>query len=103
MENLEITRRVLSELGKPASLIRYVDDRPGHDRRYSLDAGKLARLGFSPRTPLEEGLSRTIRWYREHADWWRPVKEKDAAYRAFYRTQYAERLATSTAHAKPAG
>ena len=103
MENLEITRRVLSELEKPASLIRYVDDRPGHDRRYSLDAGKLARLGFSPRTPLEEGLSRTIRWYREHADWWRPVKEKDAAYRAFYRTQYAERLATSTAHAKPAG
>ena len=103
MENIEITRRVLAELGKPESLIRYVDDRPGHDRRYSLDAGKLARAGFRPRTPLAEGLSRTIRWYRDHPGWWRPVKEKDAAFRAFYRTQYGDRLATSTATAKEPG
>jgi len=103
MENIAITRRVLKELGKPESLIRYVDDRPGHDRRYSLDAGKLARLGFSPRTAIERGLSKTIRWYRDHPDWWRPVKQKDAAFRDFYRTQYAERLATSTATAKPPG
>ena len=102
-ENLEITHRVLGELGKPESLIRYVDDRPGHDRRYSLDASKLARLGFSPRTPFDAGLSETIRWYRDHAEWWRPIKEKDAAYRAFYRTQYAERLATSTTTAKDPG
>ncbi|HTO86649.1 MAG TPA: dTDP-glucose 4,6-dehydratase [Thermoanaerobaculia bacterium] len=102
-ENLEITRQVLRELGKPESLIRYVDDRPGHDRRYSLDASKLARLGFSPRTPFDEGLSETIRWYRDHPEWWRPIKEKDAAYRAFYRTQYAERLATSTTTAKEPG
>jgi dTDP-glucose 4,6-dehydratase len=103
MENIEITRRVLSELGKPETLIRYVNDRPGHDRRYSLDAGRLARLGFSPRTPLAQGLAKTVRWYRDHTDWWRPVKEKDAAYRAYYRTQYGERLATSTATAKPPG
>jgi dTDP-glucose 4,6-dehydratase len=103
MENIEITRRVLSELGKPESLIRYVDDRPGHDRRYSLDAGKLARADFVPRTPLAEGLSRTIRWYRDHPEWWRPIKEKDAAFRAFYRAQYGDRLATSTATAKEPG
>ena len=71
-ENIQITRRVLAELGKPESLIRFVDDRPGHDRRYSLDASKLARLGFSPSTPFEEGLSETVRWYRDHEEWWRP-------------------------------
>lgn len=102
-ENLEITRRVLAALGRPESLIRFVDDRPGHDRRYSLDAGKLAVLGFRPSTPLEKGLAETIAWYRAHEQWWRPVKEKDAAYRAFYRSQYAERLATSSATAKEPG
>ena len=103
IENIEITRRVLRQLEKPESLIRFVDDRPGHDRRYSLDAGKLAALGFRPSTPLERGLTETIAWYRLHEEWWRPVKEKDAAYRAFYRSQYAERLATSSATAKEPG
>jgi len=102
-ENIDITRRVLELLGRPESLIRFVDDRPGHDRRYSLDAGKLARLGFRSRTPFEEGLEETVRWYREREDWWRPVKERDAAYREFYRTQYGDRLATSSATAKPPG
>jgi dTDP-glucose 4,6-dehydratase len=102
-ENLEITRRVLRELDQPETLIRFVNDRPGHDRRYSLDASKLARRGFSPRTPFEEGLRETIRWYRDHREWWHPIKEKDAAYRAFYRTQYADRLATSTPTAKEPG
>jgi dTDP-glucose 4,6-dehydratase len=102
-ENLGITRQVLRELERPESLIRFVDDRPGHDRRYSLDASKLARLGFAPATPFDRGLSETIRWYRNHPEWWRPIKQKDAAYRAFYRTQYADRLATSTATAKEPG
>lgn len=102
-ENIAITRRVLRELGKPESLVRFVDDRPGHDRRYSLDASKLARLGFRPKTTLEEGLSETVRWYREREDWWRPIKEKDAAYREFYRTQYERRFATSSADAKTPG
>ena len=92
-----------AELGKPESLIRFVDDRPGHDRRYSLDASKLARLGFRPSTPFDEGLSETVRWYRDHEEWWRPIKERDAAYREFYRTQYEQRLATSSATAKTAG
>ena len=102
-ENIEITRKVLQLLGRPESLIRFVDDRPGHDRRYSLDAGKLARLGFRSSTPFEEGLEETVRWYRQREDWWRPVKERDAAYREFYRTQYGDRLATSSATAKPPG
>ncbi len=103
-ENIEITRQVLRELGKPESLIRFVNDRPGHDRRYSLDASKLSRLGFTSRTPFERGLSETVVWYRNREDWWRPAKEKDAAYREYYRTQYGDRLATSSATAKePAG
>ena len=102
-ENIDITRKVLELLGRPESLIRFVDDRQGHDRRYSLDAGKLARLGFRCATPFEEGLAETVRWYREREDWWRPVKERDAAYRDFYRTQYGDRLATSSATAKPPG
>jgi dTDP-glucose 4,6-dehydratase len=102
-ENIEITRRVLAELGKPESLIRFVDDRPGHDRRYSLDASKLAKLGFRPATPFEEGLSETVRWYRDHEEWWRPIKERDAAYREYYRSQYAQRLATSSSTAKEPG
>lgn len=102
-ENLAVTRQVLALLGKPESLIRYVDDRPGHDRRYSLDASKLARLGFQPSTAFEEGIARTVRWYRENETWWRPVKERDAAYREFYRTQYERRFATSSANAKEPG
>ena len=89
--------------GKPETLIRFVDDRPGHDRRYSLDASKLAKLGFSPSTPFEEGLTETVRWYRDHEEWWRPIKERDAAYREFYRSQYEQRLATSSATAKEPG
>jgi dTDP-glucose 4,6-dehydratase len=102
-ENILITRQVLTALGKPESLIRFVDDRPGHDRRYSLDASKLARLGWSPRTPIETGLGQTVDWYRAHESWWRPIKEKDSAYREFYRTQYEQRLATSSTSAKEPG
>jgi dTDP-glucose 4,6-dehydratase len=102
-ENLEITRRILELVSKPERLIRFVEDRPGHDRRYSLDAGKLARLGWRPRTGLEEGLADTIAWYRAREDWWRPIKEKDAVYRDFYKLQYERRLATSSAGAKEPG
>jgi dTDP-glucose 4,6-dehydratase len=102
-ENIAITTRVLSLLGKPEDLIRFVDDRPGHDRRYSLDGGKLARLGFETGTRFDDGLADTVRWYVEHEDWWRPVKEKDAAWREYYRSQYGDRLATSSATAKPPG
>ena len=102
-ENPEITRTILRSLSRPESLIRFVDDRPGHDRRYSLDSSKLARLGWRAQTVFEEGLAETIAWYQAHEDWWRPIKEKDPSYRDFYRIQYERRLSTSSTAAKPIG
>jgi len=85
--NLEIVRAILRALDKPESLIEYVTDRPGHDRRYAIDAGKMERdLGWTPRFTFEEALPRTISWYREHGDWLARVRE--GAYRAYYDTQY---------------
>ena len=86
--NLELTRRVLKLLGKPESLIRPVTDRPGHDRRYSLDCGKLRSLGWSPAVPFEAGLAATVEWYREHESWWRPIKEQSPAFRGHYQRHY---------------
>jgi dTDP-glucose 4,6-dehydratase len=89
--NLEITERVLTILGKPKSLIRFVADRPGHDRRYAIDFSKLKHdLGWSPVYHLEEGLEQTVRWYLEHEEWWRRIKS--GAYRDFYQKHYKERL-----------
>jgi dTDP-glucose 4,6-dehydratase len=65
-----------------------------------LDASKLARLGFRPRTAFAQGLAETIDWYRTHEGWWRPIKEHDSGYREFYQTQYGDRLATSSSIAK---
>jgi dTDP-glucose 4,6-dehydratase len=85
--NLEIVRAILRALDKPESLIEYVTDRPGHDRRYAIDAGKMERdLGWTPRFTFEEALPRTISWYRKHEDWLARVRE--GAYRAYYDTQY---------------
>jgi len=83
---------VLRLLGKPASLIRPVEDRVGHDRRYSLDAGKLRRLGWAPQVPFERGIDETVRWYVEHEAWWRPIKDHDGEFRRYYREQYGARL-----------
>ena len=68
--NLEMTHTLLDVMGKPRSLIRYVKDRPGHDRRYAIDCTKIEReLGWRPQVPFEEGLRATVRWYQEHGDW----------------------------------
>jgi len=90
LENAEITRRILELTGGNESLVRQVADRPGHDRRYSLDASKLRGLGWEPQRKLTEGLAETVEWYRERRDWWEPIKSGD--YRAYYERQYAERL-----------
>ena len=88
--NIDVVREVLRQLGKPESLIRHVTDRPGHDRRYGIDPGRTEReLGWRPQVPFEEGLARTIRWYRDHQDWWRRVK--DGSYREFYDKWYGGR------------
>ena len=73
--NIEITRAILGILDKPESLIEYVADRPGHDRRYSLDSSKAAALGFKPREDFEEMLIETVRWYVENRTWWEPLKK----------------------------
>jgi dTDP-glucose 4,6-dehydratase len=88
--NIALTKRILALLGKPESLIRPVTDRPGHDRRYSVDCSKLKALGWSPRVPFEEGLAETVRWYREHASWWRPLKEANPAFREHYQRHYGQ-------------
>jgi dTDP-glucose 4,6-dehydratase len=90
LPNLEVVHKVLKLTGKPESLIRYVTDRPGHDRRYALSSAKLmSETGWSPRMDFETGLAHTIDWYREHADWVDHVRS--GAYRAYYERNYANR------------
>ncbi len=84
--NAEITDLILKRLGRPASLVRHVADRPGHDRRYSLDCGKLRALGWFPCAPFEEALDATIVWYAGNRAWWEPIKSGE--YLEYYRKQY---------------
>jgi dTDP-glucose 4,6-dehydratase len=86
--NIELTRQILRLLGKPESLIQPVADRPGHDRRYSLDCGKVRKLGWSPQVPFADGLVATVQWYRQNERWWRPIKESNPAFRDHYRRHY---------------
>jgi len=88
-ENREVAQRILDLTGADPSLLRHVQDRPGHDRRYSLDTARLRGLGWEPRRTFEEGLAETVEWYRDNRDWWEPLKFKSAAY---YEKQYAQRL-----------
>ena len=91
--NREITDLVLAQTGADASLVRRVEDRPGHDRRYSLDTAKIReQLGWEPRTRLADGFPLTAEWYREHRDWWEPIKHS-GGFREYYDKQYAARLA----------
>jgi dTDP-glucose 4,6-dehydratase len=91
VRNLDLTRRILELVGKPESLIQPVVDRPGHDRRYSLDTSKLQSLGWRPEVSFDAGLHDTVAWYRQNESWWRPIKENDPAFRAYYDTQYGGR------------
>ena len=89
--NVELTHRILGALGKPLSLIAPVADRKGHDRRYCLDTSKLRGLGWAPEVAFDQGLEATVDWYRRNEWWWRPVKENDPAFRAYYAAQYEQR------------
>jgi len=89
LPNLHLVKRVLKELGKPESLITFVKDRPGHDRRYAIDASKIAReLGWRPRFTFAEALPLTIRWYLSQGEWLQRVRS--GAYREYYERQYAD-------------
>jgi dTDP-glucose 4,6-dehydratase len=92
-ENIEIVGHILRLTGADESLIRHVEDRAGHDRRYSLDTAKLRRLGWEPQKRFEEGISETVAWYLSHRTWWEPIKSGE--YRDYYEKQYAARLAAS--------
>ena len=91
VRNVDLTHMLLRFAERPESLIKNVQDRKGHDQRYSLDTAKLRALGWQPEVPFEEGLKDTVRWYRENEWWWRPIKEEDPAFRAYYQTQYGSR------------
>jgi dTDP-glucose 4,6-dehydratase len=87
---LEITARILELTGKPATLIRHVEDRPGHDRRYALDSSKITRaLGWKAKHAFEDGLQQTVRWYQERRDWWEPIKAGE--FREYYERMYGKR------------
>jgi dTDP-glucose 4,6-dehydratase len=88
--NLEVIRTLLAQLGKPESLIRFVEDRPGHDRRYALDSAKFREeLGWQPRRSFEEGLAATVEWNRSNAAWLERCRS--GAYRSFYERHYTNR------------
>lgn len=88
--NLEVVKTILRELGKPESLITYVTDRPGHDRRYAIDPAKIhAELGWLPQTPFDEGIRKTVRWYLDHQDWWQDILRGD--YQNYYQKMYGNR------------
>jgi dTDP-glucose 4,6-dehydratase len=90
LEVLEITSELLELLGKPRTLIRHVEDRLGHDRRYAVDPGKLTRrTGWKPAIPFGQGLRETVAWYQANQSWWRPIKEGE--FRAYYERTYGRR------------
>ncbi len=89
--NMAMTEIVLETLGKPRSLIKHVEDRAGHDRRYALDVSKLQALGWESRHSCAEAVAKTVRWYAENEGWWRPIKSGNL-YQAYYRQQYGKRM-----------
>jgi len=87
--NIDMARKILGLLGKPESLLEYVPDRAGHDRRYALDTSKLQALGWRSRHTFDQALELTVRWFAENENWWRPIKSGE--YLEYYRKQYVER------------
>lgn len=88
--NIDVIRMLLKLLGKPESLIRPVEDRPGHDRRYALENSKVRALGWSHSRSFEQALEETVRWYADNEWWWRKIKSGE--YLAYYKAQYGSRL-----------
>ncbi len=92
-ENIVVAEAILAQLGKPRSLIRHVQDRPGHDRRYAVDCAKLREIGWRPVVEFEAGLKATVDWYVTNHTWWRTIKSGE--FRAYYEQAYAQRLTRS--------
>ena len=83
---LQVAEAVLDVMGKPRSLIEFVADRPGHDYRYALDISRITALGWEPQVGFAEGLQRTVRWYQQNPEWWRPLKSGE--YWEYYKRNY---------------
>src|SRR5919202_554869 len=90
VENRDLMGRILELTDADASLVRHVEDRPGHDRRYSLDTSKLRALGWAPARTLADALPETVDWYRDNREWWEPIKSGE--YLSYYRQNYEYRL-----------
>ena len=91
VQNIVIAERIVDVLDKSESLIKFVPDRLGHDRRYALDCSKIHELGWKPEADFDEALSLTVRWYQENTGWWQKIKEKSKEFKSFYDKYYKER------------
>lgn len=91
VQNIEIAEKIVSLLGKPKNLIKFVPDRLGHDMRYAVDCTKIRALGWKPEKDFDEALEFTVRWYQENEDWWRKIKEKSKDFKSFYKEYYRDR------------
>jgi dTDP-glucose 4,6-dehydratase len=96
--NIDVARAILDLLDKPHSLIRFVEDREGHDDCYWMDWSKIRALGWQPEVDFDAAIERTVRWYADNRAWWRKVKSGD--FRRYYERQYAERLAMAKPYAE---
>ncbi len=92
LTNMAVVEILLDELDAPRSLIKHVEDRPGHDRRYNMDVTKLLDLGWEPQFSNEEAIRKSVRWYADNEWWWRKIRGGDE-YQAYYQKQYGHRLA----------
>ncbi len=90
LPNIEVVNRILELCGRDESLIEYVNDRPGHDRRYSLSAERLRGLGWEPEVAFDQGIERTVAWYRDNAAWWEPIRSGE--YRDYYERHYGRSI-----------
>ena len=89
--NIEVARGILTRLGKSPDLIKFVEDRKGHDRRYAVNCRKIKELGWTTSVAFEDGLDRTVNWYKENAPWWRNIKERSEDFNNFYSAYYRDR------------
>ena len=91
VQNITIAERIVDLLEKPKSLIKFVPDRLGHDKRYAVDCRKIHALGWKPEKNFDKALASTVRWYQENTDWWQKIKEKSKDFKSFYEEYYRDR------------
>ena len=91
VQNITIAERIVELLGKAKSLIKFVPDRLGHDRRYAVECSKIHALGWGQETDFNEALTSTVRWYQENTDWWQKIKKKSKDFKSFYKEYYKDR------------